>query len=267
MKVNRSVKLTASIEMRPSASYSIVFRQFLPDLSKVRVSNTFYIAFQHLMASTVPTTSSTRETTNFARLCRLLVDLGTGALKKVFDGLILPGNLQATLAANETTLRSLIMRKILNASQWEKLFPADRSTVSSDQFDITLLMVLLRNICGLPDPVTGWDALPAPTCLTTEDDIARIKYYRNMVYAHAERASLDDAKFENNWKEIGDTLERLGGAKYREHIDHIKTQCMDPEAESDHLELLKRWEKDDINVKDMLEKVSQKLDKLDPEGK
>ena len=58
-------------------------------------------------------------------------------------------------------------------------------------------MVLLSNICGLTHPVAGWDALPAPTSLTTEDDIARIKYYRNTVYAHAERASLDDAMFEN----------------------------------------------------------------------
>ena len=75
-------------------------------------------------------------------------------------------------------------------------------------------------------------------------------------------------------EEIGDALKRLGGAKYGKATDHIKTQCMDPEAESDYVELLKRLEKDDINVKDMLDKLSgnvykiwQKVDKLDPEAR
>lgn len=139
MRINRPVGLTASIEIQPSTSYIILqlIRNFLLDLSKVRVSNTLYIVFQHFMASTVPTTSSTKETTNFARLCRLLVDLGTPALRKVFDDLILPENLQATLVANETTLQSLRTRKILNVSQWEKLFPIHPSSVSSHHFVIT----------------------------------------------------------------------------------------------------------------------------------
>ena len=82
-------------------------------------------------------------------------------------------------------------------------------------FDITLLMTLLRNICGLAPPVTGWDVLPAATDLNREGDIARVKYFRNTVYAHAEHASIDDATFNSHWKEIQDTLVRLGGATYK----------------------------------------------------
>ena len=81
-------------------------------------------------------------------------------------------------------------------------------------FDITLLMVLLRNICGLTPPTTGWDALPAATDMSREADIARVKYFRNTVYAHAEQASVDDATFHKYWKEIRDTLVRLGGVDY-----------------------------------------------------
>ena len=37
------------------------------------------------MASTLPSFASTKETTNYARLCRLLVDVGTQALRDTFD--------------------------------------------------------------------------------------------------------------------------------------------------------------------------------------
>ena len=74
---------------------------------------------------------------------------------------------------------------------------------------------LLRNICGLAPPLTGWDALPATTDVSREADIARVKYLRNTVYGHAEQAFVDDATFDTHWKEIRDTLVRLGGEKYK----------------------------------------------------
>ena len=62
-------------------------------------------------------------------------------------------------------------------------------------------------------PLTGWDALPAATDVSREADIARIKYFRNSIYANADHASIDDATFDEYWKEIRDTLVRLGGVK------------------------------------------------------
>ena len=120
------------------------------------------------MASAAPTASSTKETTNYARLGRLLVDIGTQALRDVFDAIHPPANLHAVLAANKSPLQSLRAKKIINLIQWGKLFPAIPTSVSSRDFDTTLLMVLLRNLCGLTSPLTGWDALPAVTDLSRE---------------------------------------------------------------------------------------------------
>ena len=75
------------------------------------------------MACAAPTTSSTKETTNYARLCRLLVDVGTQALRDTFDAIHPPANLHAVLAANKAKLQSLRTKKIVNATQWGKLFP------------------------------------------------------------------------------------------------------------------------------------------------
>ena len=167
------------------------------------------------MASVTPATSSTKETTNYARLCRVIVDVGTCALRDCFDTICSPPTLHTVLTASQATLQSLRSRSIINATQWGKLFPAVPASVSSRDFDITLLMILFRNICGLAPPLTEWDALPAATDVSCEADIARIKYFRNSIYAHAEHVSVDDATFNKYWKEIRDTLVRLGGERYK----------------------------------------------------
>lgn len=211
------------------------------------------------MATAAPTASSTKETTNYARLCRLLVDVGTQALRDTFDAIHPPANLHKILTANKTALHSLRTKKVINATQWGKLFPAIPISVSSKEFDITLLMVLLRNVCGLPSPAAGWDTLPAVTDVGREDDVARIKYYRNTVYGHAECASVDDSTFSTYWGDIRDTLVRLGGAKYKAAIDNLETECMDPEVEDHCKDLLCQWKKDEENVKDQLNELGSEI--------
>jgi len=212
------------------------------------------------MAGVVPTApSSNKETTNYARLCRLLVDVGTQALRDTLDARHVPRNLHAVLAASKTTLQSLRSRKIINATQWGKLFPVISSSVSSRDFDTSLLMILLRNLGGLPSPMTGWDALPAATDMSRQADIARIKYFRNTVYAHAEQASIDDTTFKAYWQDIRDTLVRLGGVRYRAAIDNLETECIDPEMEDHYKKLLSEWKKDEDNIKDELKEIGTKM--------
>ena len=166
------------------------------------------------LASVSSVRTSTKETTNYARLCRVLVDLGTCALRDCFDAIFTPPTLHKVLAASQPALQSLRSRRIINVTQWGNLFPSTPASVSSTDFDITLLMILFKNICGMAPPLTGWDALPATTDVSREADIARVKYFRNTVYGHAEHASVDDATFNKHWKEIRDTLVRLGGVTY-----------------------------------------------------
>ena len=216
------------------------------------------------MASATPTASSTKETTNYAKLCRLLVDILTQALRDTLNSLHPPENLYTVLAANKPTLQSLRARRIINPTQWGKLFPAIPNSVSKHSFDTTLLMILLRNLCGFTAPLTGWDAMPAVTDLSREADIARVKYFRNTVYGHAENASVDDVKFNDYWRDWWDTLVRLGGVSYKAAIDDLRNECMDPEVEDHYMELLSEWKKDEDNIKDQLDEIMKKLDALAP---
>ena len=216
------------------------------------------------MAAASPTFPTSRETTNYARLCVLLVDVSSQVLRGTFDRIRPRGRLDTVLGTPPTsdTLKSLLKRKVLNPSQWSILYPAIKSSVSSEKFDITLLMVLLRNICGLTPPAAGWDALPSPTDVNCEDDLARIKYYRNTVYGHAAQASVDDANFNDYWMKIRNTLVRLGGAVYEAAIDGVKYDCMDPEMEEHYIEMLKQWKMDEDRLKDKLDDVEAKVDEL-----
>ena len=78
-----------------------------------------------------------------------------------------------------STLQSLRKKRVLNPMQWGKLFPAVASNVSSANFDVTLLMVLLRNICDLNPPVStaSWDKLP----LDSDNSTAANNYSENQV--------------------------------------------------------------------------------------
>ena len=211
------------------------------------------------MAAAKSPFASSKETTNYARLCRLLVDLGSKALRDTFDRVHPPSTLHGALLKHKPTLQALYTvstgkKKVLNPTQWGKLYPV-HSPVTSASFDITLLTVLLRNICGLSAPSKGWDSFPPSTDKSTADDIARVKYYRNTVYGHASQASVDDATFSAYWHEIREALIRLGGTSFSGYIDNLEYDTMDPDMEEHYCELMKQWKKDDDSIKEKLEEM------------
>ena len=219
------------------------------------------------MATAPSPCASTKQTTNYARLCRLLVDVGSQVLRSTFDKIHPPATLHTVLGSTSVhyaTLQSLYKERynVLNPTQWGKLYPA-HSPVSSATFDITILTVLLRNICGLSPPVNGWDRLPPTTSISIADDIARVKYYRNTVYCQASQASVDDISFSAYWQEIREALVRLGGAHFRSKIDNLEHDCMDPVIEEHYRELMKQWQKDGDSIKGSLEEIIGEMTKMD----
>ena len=216
------------------------------------------------MASSTPAFVSTKETANYARLCRLLVDVGSHVLRETFDRKRPPGNLRTVLSSPpvHAVMRSLRKKRVLNPLQWNKLYPAIPSSVSPWNYDITLLTVLLRNICGLAPPATGWRSLPPAMDTTIEADIARVIFYSRVVYDYATEAAIDDAPFSRYWKDIQDTLVRLGGVEYQGAIDKLRNEYMDTDIEQHYQELLRQWIMDEASIKERLDKLEKQLDDI-----
>ena len=187
------------------------------------------------------------------------MDVSAHILRDTFDKRRPTGDLNAVLSSPpvHAVLQSLRKKRILSPFQWVKLYPAIKSAVSSKNFDITLLMVLLRNICGLVRPATGWDTLPPATDTTLEADIVRIKCYRNTVYGHASEASIDDPTFSQYWQDIQDALVRLGGAGYQSAIDDLKKEYMDPDLEEPYKQLLKQCVMCEVSIKERLYEIGK----------
>ncbi|PFX27378.1 Collagen alpha-5(VI) chain [Stylophora pistillata] len=193
---------------------------------------------------------STKETTNYARLCRLLIEVGGQALRDKFNDIVKPENLESKLKNFKVQLEDLKKKRILNPVQWNCLYPLRSSTVSSKNFDITTLCVLLTNICN----VTRYKSCPDDTDLSLGADIFRIRHIRNAVYAHVTKAAIDDVDFSKNWSDIQDVILRIGEESYKATIEEVGTVCMDPELAEFQKELFKQWRKDDDIIKEKLDK-------------
>ena len=193
--------------------------------------------------------ASTQENNNYVRLSRLVGDVGYTVLRDIFDSKHPPANLHTVLSNPSvfSTLLNLRKENILKPVQWERLFPPVTSNVLSANFDVSLLMILLRNICGLSPPTcTGnWEKLPPDSDDSTEANIVRIKCYRNKVHAHASQASVDDLTFSDLWQKISSAIVELApGTKktmYRTGIQQLKTERMDPAVKAHYQKLLNNW--------------------------
>lgn len=195
-----------------------------------------------------------KEKANYYRLYRLLVEAGSEVLRKTFDRVRPSGELHELLAVPRihAKLRSLWQKDVLSSSQWDKLYPAVRSSVSSEYFDTALLGILLMNICNLNSPETDWSGLPLITDTTIQADITRLRIYYSIVHGLAKKAEVDDTKFNICFKNIQDILVRLGGAVFRDAIDDLRNELLDAECEEHYNKLFKQETRKELTLTDRL---------------
>ena len=205
-----------------------------------------------MAAATPSPLASSVEKTNGAKLSRLLIDGGTTVLRNVFDSYHPPANLAADLNANLPTLSTLLKKRVLRAAQWDKLFPPGGATPDSKTFDITLLFLLLTNICGLALPLLGWHSKPPPTDSSFEANLARIKFFRNELYGHVTSTGVDTPTFNALWQEISAVLVSLG--LNQSEIDRLEAERC---GEDDYLDVLHEWADSEQEVKLQLKVIRQ----------
>ena len=214
------------------------------------------------MATATPSPlASSVEKTNGNKLSRLLIDGGTTVLRNIFDYYHPPANLAANLSSRHIhpILTRLRHRNILNGIQWDKLFPPPGGgTPNSINFDITLLFLLLTNICGLSPPPSGsWHKMPPISDTSTEANLARMKNYRNVLYGHVTATGIQTSVFDVKWQEISSVLVSLG--LNQSEVDRLKRE---PCGE-DYVIAVTEWMKDDeeiqFQLKDLRTKQQQVL--------
>ena len=204
------------------------------------------------MATAAPSSlASSIDKTNGAKLTRLLIDGGTTVLRKVFNSYHPPAKLAAGLTANYLTLSVLLRKKVLRKAQWDQLFPPLGAPPDSHTFDITLLFLLLTNICGLTPPSSGWHTKPLPSDTSLEANLARVKFFRNELYGHVSTTGVNMPTFLSLWQEISAVLVALGLDQVE--IDRLKAEHG---GEEDYHDLLRDWSESEEDIKSQLREIS-----------
>ena len=179
------------------------------------------------------------EKTNGTRLARLLVDGGTHVLRKVLHSVHPPATLQHVLNNNRLRLK----KSVKFDEQWEKLFPTSGDPPDSKTFDITLLHLLLREICNLTAPPTGWHKMPADGDVSLEANIVRIKCFRNEL-CHSASTVIPNGEFEDKWNKISSSLKELQASIYEKKIQNLKNDLIDHDLTPRVEEQIEQWRRE-----------------------
>ncbi|KAL9980311.1 hypothetical protein ACROYT_G008877 [Oculina patagonica] len=181
------------------------------------------------------------EKTNGTRLAKLLIDGGTHVLRTFFHSIHPTTALQHVLNNNFGRLQSLKLRRVIFVDEWEKLFPSSGDPPDSKTFDITLLHLLLRELCHLTAPPTGWHKMPVDSDASPEANIIRITCFRNELCQNVS-TGIPKSEFEDKWNKISHSLVALG--LDQPEIDHLKTETIDHDTERRVDEEVQKWKLD-----------------------
>lgn len=97
------------------------------------------------------------------------------------------------------------------------------------KFDVTLLYMLIRNLCPSLTPTRGWGLEPNALHITIGDDIERLRLFRNN-FAHGESTEIPDYEFRALWTNIKDVSQRIhtytipwSHYNYKEELSRIES--------------------------------------------
>ncbi|KAL4223955.1 hypothetical protein ACF0H5_017414 [Mactra antiquata] len=173
----------------------------------------------------------------YLRLYLLLTKHGKGILKSFFD--VKVPDFRRALQANKPYLNKLKLNRNLPNRYYDILYPTSGNCPNPDDFDITLLVALLRHISGLKRKSRWWDETDntlIPNNVTDDEaDIVRIRNIRNSL-SHVKNPELELADFQAKWDEAEEVMLRLATKcninDFKASIDDVKTKKLDliPEA-------------------------------------
>lgn len=177
---------------------------------------------------------STQETTNFARVARIILGPCTDVLRAVLAKEITPLNLikafNACIAQN---------KKLPLSQEQEQLIYGGNYL----EFDITLLYVLFRNVSSIPPHATQWGNNPNLSDRSVSANIERIRIKRNH-YLHIKHPSISKSDFEQEWKQMFQIVKELEhylgpSTDFQDAMTAIKKCSMDPGVEQSYTQKLR----------------------------
>lgn len=190
--------------------------------------------------------SSTRQTTNLARVARMVVGPCSEVLRAVLMKRISPPDLKKKLDQFLADDSKQIM--------FFKPFKREIGSENYSNFDINLLYMILRHLASLPPPGKGWGNKPDPSDRSVSANIERIRLLRNKYVAHVSDVSFSSSDFnkitENIIKVIKELETYLGMlTDNQDDIWKLKSCTMDSMIEQIYIEKIPSEDETDSGSK------------------
>lgn len=175
------------------------------------------------MASPILTTDEQ----NFIRFVKICLDVFKLPFADILASEIQPADLYNKIQQHSCSL--LNGKNKLDSKQEKICFRLPPAIPDYNEFDVTLLYKLIRNLCPTLAPTKGWGKDPADSDTQIGDDIERLRVFRNN-NIHEVSSKISDNDFEIIWKKLKFVLQRIRNhmaskgykANYEENMTKIK---------------------------------------------
>ncbi|CAC5382522.1 unnamed protein product [Mytilus coruscus] len=190
------------------------------------------------------------EDINFLRLAGLLIRIAPCAVRQRFDLEFNPDTLQRFLSTNRGKIEELRSKRVITKAQYDLLYPKASSGLSSETFDVSLMVCLMKDFTTLDIH----DVLPNEQIHDIGADISRIKFYRNRVVP-SNSGNVTKDEFTKTWNCVVEAILRLV-PDLKPEIDALIGSPLTNVGDI----------KDVIRLEKELENTSRRLEKLEIEN-
>ncbi|XP_036706484.1 E3 ubiquitin-protein ligase DZIP3 isoform X2 [Balaenoptera musculus] len=159
----------------------------------------------------------------FYHLLHIIIVSGTDIVRQIFDEAMPPPLLKKELLIHKNVLEPYYNHLWTNhplGGAWHLLYPPNKELPQSKQFDLYLLLALIKHLNVFPAPKNGWNMEPLSSDLSKSADILRLCKYRDILLSEILMNGLTESQFNSIWKKVSDILLRLG--MKQEDIDKVK---------------------------------------------
>ena len=173
-----------------------------PSLSFTLMTTIFADIIDIPEKSTSPTFASRNP--NFALLCRLMMTVCVDLFRDVLDFYIDPAEQHTEI---QETLKYLSTMKHYKRDGVPIFDNLKGEKLSSKTLDLSMLYIVIRSVCCIPQPTNGWGCSPKTDDRSLAASIERIRIFGIKILDHSEE--INDTDFQDIWRNLRTNIDEI----------------------------------------------------------
>ena len=148
------------------------------------------------------------------------------------------------------------------------------NTGNYNNFDMSIIYFLLRNMCPQLVPSSGWGQSIQAHDITIADDIEQLRELRNLMYGHASCASLSNLDYQTFINDIHIICNRFdnysdvnnqplySGKTYSNQLLTVELKCIDATIHPQYVNQLNILHQRELNMDGQIKNLDKKVDQV-----